>query len=97
MELMPPWHEDNGAPLVKELERELAPGHVLYGVSVSALARHHDRDDVLFALNDGTLRVAVVHLTHSKGTDPHWPRTALFENLEAWLSSMRADHAEFGE
>jgi len=38
MELMPPWQEDNGAPLVKELERELAPGHVLYGVSVSALA-----------------------------------------------------------
>lgn len=38
----------------RELNRELSPGHPLFGLPVETLARRHDCDDVLFALTDGT-------------------------------------------
>jgi hypothetical protein len=44
-----------------KLHSELCAPHPLFGLSVVALARRHDQDDVLFELADG--RVAEVHLT----------------------------------
>jgi hypothetical protein len=62
------------------------------------LARRQDCDDVLFAIEDGTGRVAVVHLTwtHSPPEQPPWPGTAVYPTFEAWVAeSMRADHEGF--
>jgi hypothetical protein len=57
-------------------------------------------DDALFALEDGTGRVAVVHLTWTRSppeTLP-WPGTRLYATLEAWATTAMAnDHAEFME
>ncbi len=39
------------------------PDHELYGLPVPAIARPVDTDDVLNAIEDGTGRVADVHLT----------------------------------
>jgi hypothetical protein len=75
--------------LVNELARETAPGHLLHGVPTQALARSGIDDDVLFALLDGSGRVAVVHLTWSQETSPWWPGTRLFANREAWLREAR--------
>lgn len=46
-----------------ELHRELSPGHCLYGLPLRAIARRPDRDDALFSVEDGSGRVARVHLT----------------------------------
>ena len=70
-------------------------GHVLFGLPVSPVARRQDRDDVLFTLEDGSGRVAVVHLTYKNETEPLWPRTSFFPDLDSWLQVMKSDHDEF--
>ena len=84
----------------RELRRELSAGHPLSGLPVRTLARRQDCDDVLFAVEDGSGRVAVVHLTwtHTPPEQPPWPGTTVFPSLEAWAAEgMRADAEEFGE
>lgn len=95
MELLSPWHVDRNDALAIELKREVPAGHVLRHVGVNALARRHDTDDVLFALQDGSGRVAVAHLTWQIETDPTWPAVTMFQTLSSWLETMERDHAEF--
>jgi hypothetical protein len=86
--------------MVRELNRELSAGHPLFGLPVKTLARRQDCDDVLFAVEDGTGRVAVVHLTwtHSPPERPPWPGTTLFPSFEIWVAEgMRTDAVEFGD
>ena len=45
------------------LRRELSAGHPLYDMPTRAVGRRQDCDDVLFSIEDGSGRVAVVHLT----------------------------------
>jgi len=96
MEFAEPWHVDGDPALVDELRREVASGHVLFGMPVSAVARRRDRDDVLYALEDGSGRVAVVHLTWSAEVDPAWPATELFDGLASWAEAMQRDPDERG-
>lgn len=103
MEWLVPWHSVADDPsqvdgMARELERELSAGHPLFGLPVRTLARRQDCDDVLFAVDDGTGRVAVVHLTwtHSPPERPPWPDTAVFPSLAAWAAEgMRADAEGF--
>jgi hypothetical protein len=86
--------------MAQELQRELSAGHPLFGMRVKTLARRQDCDGVLFALQDGTERVAVVHLTWTQSPPERlpWPVTTMFPNLETWAAEgMRSDAAEFGE
>jgi hypothetical protein len=95
MEFLTPWYADTGDALVIELEREVPTGHLLRDVAVRSVARRQDKDDILFALQDGTGRVAVVHLTWHVETDPAWPSVSMFQDLSSWLETMERDHAEF--
>jgi len=95
MEYLTPWYRTEDESLAAELRREVCPGHVLLGKSVTVLARRQDLDHVLFALNDGSQRVASVHLTYQKESDPRWPATSLYESLADWVTTMKADHAEY--
>jgi hypothetical protein len=81
-----------------QLEREVGPGHPLFGLPTRLLARG-DGDDALFALLDGTGRVASVHLTWSSRQErPPWPATAVYPSLEAWAEAeMRPQHAAWRE
>jgi hypothetical protein len=82
----------------QELRRELSVGHPLYGLPVRTVGRRQDCDDVLFTVEDGTGRVAVVHLTwtHSPPEKPPWPDTALYPSIENWIAEgMQSDHDEF--
>ncbi|ADB15836.1 hypothetical protein Psta_1154 [Pirellula staleyi DSM 6068] len=105
MKWLVPWHpvgEDSGqvGGMEQELKRELSADHPLFGLPVKALARRQDCDDVLFALQDGTGRVAVVHLTWTRNPPerPPWPHTTLFPSLENWAAKgMYADTEEFCE
>jgi hypothetical protein len=80
-----------------ELDSELSASHPLFGLSVVALARRYDQDDVLFELSDS--RVAEVHLTWSSKPerDPSWPRTIIFSSVAVWAEGkMRPLHEEAG-
>jgi hypothetical protein len=63
-----PWHSiaDDAAQIEgmqRELRRELSTGHPLFAMPTRAIARRQDCDDALFSIEDGSGRVAVVHLT----------------------------------
>lgn len=100
MEWLAPWYSvaddaAQAAGMEQELRRELAAGHPLYGVPVRTLGRNGD--DVLFAVEDGSGRVAVVHLTwiQSAPDRPPWPDTAFYPSLQAWAADgMRSDHED---
>lgn len=80
----PPWQPVTDPSmrreLLAELHKELPAGHVLAGVSLEAVARRPDRDDVLFEFRDASGRVAVVHLTHAgnRESDAAFPTTRMF-------------------
>jgi hypothetical protein len=102
MTFVKPWRAvvgDENEHFVAELKREMCPGHTLYGVSVYTVARRTNQDDFLFSLDDGSKRVAVVHLTWQAETSPEWPGTAIWPNFEAWAgdrkAGMLADHEEW--
>lgn len=81
-----PWGEtglEMGRALEAELKCEVTLGHPLHGVSVSALARRDDCDDVLFAII-GSPSVAVVHLSYRKETNPSWPYSQFYADLSEW-------------
>jgi len=95
MEFLEPWSEVSGPGLVDELRREMASGHVLENLDLAALARRQDCDDVLYALNDGSGRLAVVHLTYrsTRETNPSFPSTTMIKELNLWSAYMQALHA----
>jgi hypothetical protein len=103
VEWLVPWYSIAADPaqvagMERELRGELSTGHPLYGLPVRTLARRQDCDDVLFAIEDGSGRVAVVHLTwtHSPPERPPWPGTVVYPSFEAWVAvAMRPDHEEF--
>jgi hypothetical protein len=105
MEWRVPWYSvvDDAAQVAGmslQLSRELARGHPLFGLPVKTLARRQDCDDVLFAIEDGSGRVAVVHLTWTRSPPerPPCPWTVLYPTMAAWAAKgMRADAEEFGE
>jgi len=73
------------AGLERELSQELVAGHPLYELPVRAVHRSEANDDVLFAIDDGTHRVAVVHLTWRSAPEVlPWPETIFWESLDAW-------------
>lgn len=98
MDWLEPWYAlvDPREGLAGQLAVEISNGHVLWGETVSTIARRCDTDDVLFQLSDG--RVAEVHLTWKAApeTDPRWPATAIFNSIEDWRrESMIPTSAEF--
>ena len=96
MELLVPWFSPNDARDIEaELARELHSAHVLFGVPVKAIALRQDRDDVAFEFQDGTSRVAIVHLTHSRESDPKWPATTIYSSCAEFSKRVAADYAEF--
>ncbi len=86
-----PEHE---AGTAAELRREMCAGHVLFGKTVQAVGCRQDRDDVLFYLGESGPQFAVVHLTYALETRPEWPRTKLFDTVEAWVQQCMIPDAE---
>lgn len=95
MKFLAPWYEKKDDALVAELQREIPKGHALHAIPVTALGRRDEKDDVLFALQDGTGRLAAVRLTFQVETDVRWPSFSMFASEAEWIEQMQADHAEF--
>ena len=74
--------------LLSELKRELPASHPLSGLAVRAIGRSCIDDDVLFEIEDGSRRVALVHLTWRADREVMpWPATSLYEDFSAWTES----------
>jgi hypothetical protein len=68
----------------------LKPGHGLFGLPLLAIGEKGD--DVLFALLDGSGRVAEVHLTwKGEAERPPWPGAGLFDSFAAWAAAVKRD------
>ena len=87
--------DSQDAAFCVELAREAGLGHVLHGVPVRLLGRGMD-DDAVFSLQDGSGRVAVVHLTwHGIAEQPPWPETQLYASFDAFrVERMMREHGE---
>ncbi|MCX6522713.1 MAG: hypothetical protein NTZ21_18805 [Actinobacteria bacterium] len=85
--------ERDRAKVERELSRETAEGHVLFAVSVNAVAACGHCDDVLFALKDG--RLACVHLTYVRSAPDRlpWPETKLLDGWSGLVEYVEA-HGE---
>lgn len=58
-----PEDADIGSRLHAELQRELPPGHLLFGCAVETFAYRHGSDDVLFRHREQPGRFTVIHLS----------------------------------
>ena len=80
-----PVSGESAATLEAELHRELPVGHQLHGRQLRAVARREDRDDVLFRSAPEGGAVFWVHLSWSVESDPKWPSTDAYTNLDDFL------------
>jgi hypothetical protein len=73
-----------------ELQREMSPGHPLFGLPLRAIGQGGNGDDVLFTVADGSERVAAVHLTWARAAEcPPWPGSELYEGFAAWAEDAQ--------
>jgi hypothetical protein len=73
--------------MAAELDRELAPGHLLHRQPAHALAKCGHCDSVLFALPGG--RLAIVHLTWTrKSESPPFPHADVMTEWATALAAM---------
>ncbi len=94
LEFSTPWEPvQDGSKLEAELAKEIGKLHPLYGKRLRAVAKRIDRDDVIFAGSDC---IALVHLTWKKETDPRWPSTYLFDNVEDLAAQLTEDIEDYG-
>lgn len=104
MEWLEPWcsteqldsrfHEN----FIRQLELEVPLGHDMYGLPVRLIGRG-DGDDSLFEILDGSNRVAVVHLTWSKGQERlPWPSAEIYKSIDAFTRErMLPEHREWAD
>jgi hypothetical protein len=76
-----------------ELQLEVCPGHVLYGVPCRAVGWNpQDPNEFLFATNDPGLSFAFVHLTWRTEQDPTWPYTLRYPNWDPFRSAWESEN-----
>lgn len=101
---MTPWEgipdgsegQNRAEKLLNELKGEIPSDHSLSGLTLKAVATRCNQDDVLFEIFGNEEKLAVVHLTWRKETDPRWPRTRVFSNWQHWVDAvMIPDHEDF--
>lgn len=93
MNLLDPWWSvekedaDYHKTFIQELQIEIPSGHKLFELPVKILARGSG-DDVLFEIDDGSKRVAVVHLTWASQVERlPYPLTTIYKNLEEFFQT----------
>ena len=87
--------ESDRLAIEAELQREIKAGHSLCGLSTTAIGHLPGQDDVVLQINDGSGRIAQVHVTwEGREERPPWPRHAIFSSFAEWV---RAANAEYGQ
>jgi hypothetical protein len=97
-----PWrplnHPLDRPALQRQLERELAEGHPLWGKDTEVVGRRVDSDDVLVLCSDGTM--VVVHLDWATG--PHknpaeYPSVIACQSLIELQQVIDSDAHDYGD
>ena len=97
-----PWrrldHPLDSPALQRQLERELAGGHPLWGKDAEVVGRRVDTDDVVVRCRDGAL--ATVHLDWAKV--PHsrpweYPSVLMHQSAAALQQLIDSDAADYGD
>lgn len=86
------------ASFEEELQRELSPSNPLLALSLRAIGRRTDCDDVLFEVYNrkADFQLALVHLTWSGKVESNsWPIAELFADTESFINQMRLDAWDF--
>jgi hypothetical protein len=97
MELPESWiplGREEASRLEAELRRELPAAHRLRGLDLVAVARRRLHDDVLFRPAAGGDHLFCVHLTWSVETDPTWPMTVAYRDLDHFLERWPLEEEE---
>ena len=83
--------------LQRELQKEVAPGHILYGKQCRVIAKREDTDDIIVELENG--QIAYVHLTWCSGADtPPWPSTGIYSDKPSfWKNVMLEEIRDYNE
>jgi hypothetical protein len=90
-----PWYPvANPQELLGELRLEVTSGHPLCDLPLRTIVRRYDRDDALFQIEDGSGRVAMVHLTWSMNPErvPFGPETAILDSLTSWAETVMVEN-----
>lgn len=104
LDFLAPWERipdgpegrKRGEQILCELKREIPSNHLLSWLTLKAIATRRNQDDVLFEIFGRDEKLAVVHLTGRKETDPRWPRTRFFTSWKHWVNAgMIPDHEDF--
>ena len=84
-EKIPRWRRLSDAEALRlrtELKRELSPGHVLAGLTITAVAQGPEHpDDILFRVECEPPVYAFVHLSWNRESLSQFPFTKLYQNL----------------
>lgn len=85
--------EESRAGFQVELMKEIGPGHPLWELPLTALGMRIDnRKEILCMINDGSQRVAVVHLTWSgKAESARLPKTQFYRSFERFIMEVMQD------
>lgn len=79
-----------GSSVVGELQREICPTHPLFGVECRPLAYDAKiKKDFLFETNHVEMPLVVVHFTWAVESDPRWPWTIHFGNIDEFFDWVR--------
>jgi len=85
-----PWFRldgEGGRAFEREVAIEIARGHELHGLALTAVAKCEGCDSVVFRASDGTF--AIVHLTWTRKPEtPPWPGTTRLGGLIAVETTM---------
>lgn len=73
--------------LHSELQREIPPGHLLYGRKVTVIARRHDRDDILCWHIEQPERLTIIHLSGvmRQEVDDQYPGVEMDGDVQAFF------------
>ena len=82
--------------LLQQLHRELVDGHILFGETVLAIAANTVfPNDVLFTTANPAKPIVRVRLSWSNlRTTAEFPKTEVFESLDAWILEMKLEAEE---
>jgi hypothetical protein len=90
-----PWRkipEDRRLGYQTELMKEVGPGHPLWDVPLRVCATRTDGNEIMCSIDDGSKRVAVVHLTWSGVSEsPRYPTTRFFGTFERFIMHVMQD------
>lgn len=96
------WHypdESAAQGLHAELQRELPPGHLLFGRPVEVIAFRENQDDVLFRHLNEPDRFTIIHLTwiRKRETNAKFPSVCFDGTFEEFFSAEGKFYGGDGE